>query len=101
MEQREIKWTPRAVQERNLILDYWYFRNKSLTYSVKLNTLFSASISLMARQPEAGKLFNREKSIYFILVKSYRIYFHFSEETFVVLSIWDTRRNPVDFKEVK
>src|SRR5690606_7251879 len=98
MERREIKWTLRARVERDEILDFWYLKNKSILYSEKLNTLFWTTISLIAEHPEAGKTLNKERAIYYILVKSYRIYYHFTAKEFTVLSIWDTRRNPEKIK---
>ena len=61
MERREIKWTLRAIVERDEILDYWYLKNKSITYSDKLYVLFLATISLIAKYPEAGKTLIRKK----------------------------------------
>lgn len=101
MGKRKIKWTERAVRERNRILDYWYFRNKSIVYSKKLNVLFISTIDLIASQPEAGKIFHRELKICFVLVKSYRIYYLIHAEELIILSIWDTRRNPSEFKEIE
>lgn len=42
---REIIWTKRAQNDRYSIFNYWNKRNKSKSYSQKLNNLFISSIN--------------------------------------------------------
>ena len=97
MDRREISWTTRAIKEKLQIFDYWYLRNKSPRYSRRLNDIFKITLDLLASQPEIGKVFNKHREIYFIVLKSYRIYYVFNEKQLIVLSVWDTRRNPSKF----
>lgn len=97
MAQREIEWTSRALSDRTNILDYWYERTGSVDYSVKLQELFSATTRLFAKMPEAGREFDQVRTIRFVIINHYRIYYTYTDQKFVVLSIWDTRRNPKSF----
>lgn len=74
-------------------MDYWYYRTKSVDYSLKLERLISATLSLLTGYPEAGKLFNEKRNIRFVIVKYYRIYYTCSDEELTVLHIRDTRRD--------
>jgi len=64
MAKRRIIWTKTAVEERREILNYWNNRNRSKTYSRKLNKLFSEAAMLLSKHPEI-----------------------------VIQSVWDTRRD--------
>lgn len=59
MVKRQIKWTPRALEDRT----------KSVDYSLKLEQLFSATLSLLASHPGAGKFFDKKRYIRFAVVK--------------------------------
>uniref|UniRef100_UPI00083F57C1 type II toxin-antitoxin system RelE/ParE family toxin n=1 Tax=Rhodohalobacter halophilus TaxID=1812810 RepID=UPI00083F57C1 len=93
MAQREIEWTTRALSDRTNILEYWYEKTGTVDYPVKLQDLFTATIRLFSKMPEAGKEFDQKRAIRFVIIKHFRIYFTYTDQKFVVLSIWDTRRN--------
>ncbi len=97
MVKREIKWTSRALSDRTDILEYWYDRTGSVDYSVKLQELFTATTRLFSKMPDAGKEFDQARNIRFVIIKYYRIYYTYTDQDFVVLSIWDTRRNQKSF----
>lgn len=97
MAQREIEWTSRALSDRTGILEYWYDRTGSVDYSVKLQELFYATTRLFSKMPDAGREFNQEKNIRYVIIKYYRIYYTYTDQKFIVLSIWDTRRNKENF----
>ncbi len=97
MAQREIDWTSRALSDRTDILEYWYDKTGTVDYPVKLRELFAATIRLFSKMPEAGKVFDQKRAIRFVIIKYYRIYYTYSDQKFVVLSIWDTRRNQKSF----
>lgn len=58
MAKKEIKWTLKAIHDKLDILDYWIERNKSKTYSEKLDKLFDKSIESISIHPEQGKKTN-------------------------------------------
>lgn len=93
---REIKWSTRAIQEWVEILEYWIERNKSNTYSLKLDHLFKASFVIIATSPEIGRptdfLFVRIK-----IIHDYIAYYRITPENIEILTIKDSRRNPKKF----
>ena len=52
---REVRWSFKAIQEWVEILEYWTERNKSKSYSLKLDRLFKESFDLIVISPEIGK----------------------------------------------
>ncbi len=98
MAKREIIWTPRALQNRNDIFEYWYFKNGSDAYPKKLERLFNSAIGKKASEPESGRPFNLNRKIRYALVRNFRIYYTYTANVLAVLSIWDSRRNPSFFE---
>lgn len=91
MAKRKIVWTQKAQAERKDILQYWIVRNKSKTFSVKLNNLILNTLQLLAEHPTVGRkteLLNVRVKI----VRDYLILYEFSDTELIVLSIWDGRR---------
>ena len=54
---KEIIWCETAQKDRKEILLYWKNRNKSPTYSNKLNVLFDDAAKINASFPKTGKPF--------------------------------------------
>jgi plasmid stabilization system protein ParE len=52
---KRIIWSNRAQQDRKEILAYWIDRNKSKTYSLKLNQLFIQAVNLLSEHPLIGE----------------------------------------------
>lgn len=92
---RQIIWTIRAQSDRKEILHYWRVRNKSNTYSKKLNELINKAIKLMAAHPRIGRSTDID-NVRVKLVRDYLIFYEYSEDNIYILSIWDNRRNPED-----
>ncbi|MFT4855534.1 MAG: plasmid stabilization system protein ParE [Algoriphagus sp.] len=55
MDELEIFWTKTALGQRDLIFDYWNVRNKSKSYSKKLNIQIRSRIATIKENPEIGK----------------------------------------------
>jgi toxin YoeB len=51
---KKLIWSKQALQDRKDILDYWINRNKSKTYSIRLNNLFIDAIKIIAEHPNIG-----------------------------------------------
>jgi plasmid stabilization system protein ParE len=94
---REIVWSRRAIQENLEILEYWINRNKSYTYSTKLDSLLKENINLIASIPEIGKPTD-SPSVRVKIGREYLIYYRIKPDSIEILSIWDSRRNPQKFK---
>ena len=90
---KKIIWSKQALKDRKEILQYWIDRNKSNTYSIKLNNLFVYAIELIAAHHNIGILTDFE-NVRSKLVKDYYIFYEIEELTINILSIWDCRQNP-------
>jgi plasmid stabilization system protein ParE len=53
---KQIIWSLRAQGDRKNILEYWKQRNKSNTYSEKLDKRFRDAINIIQDFPQIGKL---------------------------------------------
>ena len=96
---KQIVWSRRAQRDRKEILEYWRVRNKSNTYSKKLNRLFKESIKIITDFPEIGKLTDQANTRIKI-VKDYLIIYEETETQILILAIWDSRQDPGKLKEV-
>lgn len=97
MAKRRIVWTKSAHLERIEILNYWYSKTKSKTYSRKLNKLFYETIKLLCTHPEIGRT-SKDSSIRITIVRDYLIFYEFTTTELIILSVWDTRRDEKDTK---
>jgi len=94
---KEIRWSLKADQDRQAIEDYWTNRNKSNTYSLKLDQLFREAVELVSNSPETGKP-TQYPSIRIKIVRDYLIYYRIGDAYIQIIRIWDSRRNPKKFK---
>lgn len=94
---KRIIWSLRAREERRKILEYWYKRNKSKIYSQKLFKIFQVAVKQIAENPEVGRSTTLE-GVRSYVVKNYLIFYESVGESILVLTIWDSRRNPADLK---
>jgi len=94
---REIRWSSRADRDREEIETYWINRNKSNTYSLKLDQLFRQNIDLLVKIPEMGKT-TKFPGVRFIIVLDYLVYYRATSAAIEIITIWDSRRNPKKFK---
>jgi len=52
----KVYWTSTAVKQRNYIFEYWNERNKSTSFSKKLNTRIKKRVALLKTYPFLGKM---------------------------------------------
>jgi len=91
---KKLVWSYRAQSDRKEIFQYWNKRNKSKTYSRKLNALFNEAAVLIAKYPELGTLTD-EGRIRVKVVNDYLMFYEeFEKEKILILTIWDSRRDP-------
>lgn len=93
---RKIIWSANAKADKIEILDYWIKRNKSNTYSKKLNLLFREAINLVAKNPTIGHVTIKE-NVRVKIVKQFLIIYEITEDSINIHSIFDNRRNPEEF----
>jgi toxin YoeB len=94
---RKIIWTTRAQSNRLKIFEYWNNRNKSNTYSRRLNELFKESVKIISRYPLIGKP-TTEENVRIKIVRDYLLFYEIREEIIIILMIWDSRQNPKNIK---
>lgn len=92
---KQIIWSNTAKKERDEILEYWIWRNKSTTYSKKLHSIFNISVKQLIIFPEIGQKTDKE-NVRILVVKNYFIIYEIFEKEIIISRIWDTRRNPED-----
>lgn len=97
MVQRQVRWTTRALYDKFDILEYWIKRNRSTTFSKKLDQLFDNALNQLIKFPEQGKK-SDYKDIHIKIVRSYLIYYLIEDQFITVVRIWDARRDPKKFK---
>jgi len=96
---RKITWTKRAQNDRYAIFHFLNNQNKSNIYSKQLQESFKKSLQLLSKYPFIGKRTNLENTRIKVL-KNYLIIYKITDQQIYVLSIWDSRQNPENLKEV-
>lgn len=96
---KQVIWSLRAQNDKKEILDYWRQRNKSNTYSKKLNELFKESIKIILDFPQIGKVTDDTKARIKI-VRDYLIIYEETETQIFILTIWDSRQDPEKLKKI-
>ncbi|MCA1761500.1 MAG: type II toxin-antitoxin system RelE/ParE family toxin [Cryomorphaceae bacterium] len=93
MASKKIRWTEQALRDKFEILEYWIERNKSKSYSEKLDRLIEEAIEQITEFPDQGKK-TGFRDVRIRLVRSYLIYYLIDKDALVVIRIWDSRRDP-------
>lgn len=96
---KQVVWSPRAHADRRNILDYWRRRNRSNTYSKKLNKLIKEAIQLIKEFPHIGKQTD-DPSTRIKIVRDYLIFYEETPTQIRILTIWDYRQNPERLTEI-
>ena len=96
---KQVIWTLRAQTDRKNILEYWRQRNKSVTYSKKLDDLFREAISLIKDFPQIGKQTDDQKARIKV-VKDYLLIYEETTDSIIVLTIWDSRQDPEKLEKI-
>ncbi len=94
---REVKWSTRALFEWVEILEYWIDRNQSNTYSNKLDHILKAKFHTVAKSSSIGRPTDYQ-TVRVKIVRHYMVYYRIEPESIQILTIWDSRRNPSEFK---
>ena len=94
-----VVWSIRAQKERKEILEYWRLRNKSNTYSKKLNQLFKESVKIIKDFPQIGKPTD-DTNTRIKIVRDYLMIYEETESQIHILTIWDSRQDPEKIKNI-
>ena len=96
---KQIVWSKLALQDRYSILDYWIKRNRSASYSKKLNQIFMDTADLISKHPKIGKQ-TELAGIRYKIVRDYLFTYRETPDYIEILTIWDSRQDPVKFDRV-
>ena len=93
MAKRRIIWSKRAKLDLYQILEFYYKRNGTKTYSIKLNTTIRNSIRLLEKHSEIG-IHTDVKNIRNLIVNDFGIFYEIKSTTIEIITIWNSRQNP-------
>ena len=89
----KIFWTSTAIRQRNYTFEYWNDRNKSNSYSKKLNKKIKERINHLKSHPEIGKKTNC-KNHRSISLGHYSLIYLKEENKIHITAFWDNRQDP-------
>jgi len=96
---KQIIWSPRAQNDRKQILEYWLQRNKSNTYSKKLDKRFREALNIIRDYPQIGKQTDDQKARVKI-IKDYLLIYEETADSIILLTIWDSRQDPKKLEKI-
>ena len=93
MAKRIVRWTRTADIQYVGILEYWFKRNKSSTYSKKLIKIVAERTQQIAEKPfiykSVGFTDTRVASL-----GNFSIFYKVSEQEIIITAFWDNRQDP-------
>lgn len=93
----KVIWAKTAQKVFNEILIYWKERNGNNIYSRKISNQIYKSTNTLSRNPLIGLKTNKAKVRKYIS-GNYAVFYEIKTDHLQIKLIWDTRRNPEDFK---
>jgi len=93
MVKRRVILSPRAKLDLSEILEFYYQRNGSKTYSKKLNSALRESISLLEKHSNIG-VCTDIGDVRTLIEADYSIFYKIKSDTIEIITIWDNRQNP-------
>ena len=95
MAKYKIVWSIEARLDLLDILGFYIERNKSVSYSNKLNDKVNKSLNQIEQNRFIG-IKTEIESVRALITGHYQIIYEIQEQTIVVVMIWDYRRDPED-----
>jgi toxin YoeB len=93
MVKRKIIWSSRAKSDLLNILDFYFRRNGTKTYSTKLNIAIRAAIRLLETYPELGINIDI-KGLRNLVHGDFNIFYEIKEKTIEIVMIWHSSQDP-------
>lgn len=93
MAEIKVEWTHFAKKQRDEIFEYWNNRNKSNSYSKKLNLVIKKKTNQLKFQPFSGKKTINETTR-MLVFKNYSLIYNIEQETISIISFWENHQNP-------
>lgn len=97
MAKRRIIWSLRAKTDLFKILDFYFRRNGTKDYSLKLSSNIRKAIRLLEIYPEIGVRTDFENTRN-LIHGFYEIFYEINPKTIEIITIWDSRQNPMNLK---
>lgn len=92
MVKRKIIWSPRAKFDLLTILDFYYRRNGTKTYSKKLSASIRKSVRLLEKYSEIGVLTD-VSNVRNLIKGNFNIFYEIKTDYVEIITIWDSRRD--------
>jgi toxin YoeB len=96
---KQVIWSKLAHQDRKSILEYWIRHNISDLYSNRLNQIFENTVDLISKHPKIGKK-TEVQDIRIKIIKNYFLTYRETPTTIEILTIWDSRQDPINFVRI-
>ncbi len=91
----KINWSVEARLDLIDILDYYNKRNRSNSYSIKLNAKINGNVKLLTKYPFLGTP-TSYNTVRVIVTGDYQILYELFDQLILIIMIWDCRRDPED-----
>ena len=93
MVKRKVIWTARAKHDLKVIRDFYFKRNGTKTFSIKLHSSFQKSIKLLEENADIGHQSDM-LNVNNIIEGDFSIFHKIKTGTIEIIAIWDNRQNP-------
>lgn len=90
---RRIIWSNKADLIFSEILEFYFKRNGTKTYSRKVSSEIKQILNLLIKHPLLGKK-TEFKNIRFIIKGNFKIFYKTESDKIIILMVWDTRQYP-------
>ena len=91
----KVEWSIEARLDLLDVLEFYVIRNKSASYSKKLNSKINKSIKLITKNPLIG-LQSQIDSVRALITGDYQIIYEIFDNIILIIMIWDCLRDPED-----
>ena len=94
---KRIVWTKKADNEWKSILAFWYEHTGNKKYSKKLNTKLKLTLQNIKSNNYLGKKTSKD-DIRVVICLYYFVFYKVEQERLIIITIFDSRRNPEDLE---
>ncbi len=94
---RKVIWSRRANRDVSKVTLYYQKRNGNATHSLELLSRFEKATEMIEQNEEIGERIP-DSRCRFVAVKPYKLIYRIDKHKIVVITVWDSRRNPDDLK---
>ncbi|KQB41169.1 type II toxin-antitoxin system RelE/ParE family toxin [Flavobacterium aquidurense] len=92
MAKKEIVWSSLAKLQLQNVLEYYFIRNESPTYSLKLLNEVEDLLDTLSKSELIGRL-TSNKITRVVSMKVYLVFYEINENQIEIVSFWDNRQD--------